>query len=46
MKSTSGSSLIPQLRGARMFNFDELRKITSNFSETNDIGTGSYGKVK
>jgi hypothetical protein len=28
-----------------MFNFDELRKIISNFSEANDIGTGDYGKV-
>ncbi|CAD6270256.1 unnamed protein product [Miscanthus lutarioriparius] len=45
MKSTSGSSVIPQLRGARMFNFDELRKITNNFSEANDIGNGGYGKV-
>uniref|UniRef100_A0A804N697 non-specific serine/threonine protein kinase n=2 Tax=Zea mays TaxID=4577 RepID=A0A804N697_MAIZE len=44
MKSTSGSS-VPQLRGARTFNFDELRKITSNFSEANDIGNGGYGKV-
>jgi len=46
MKSTSGgSSSIPQLRGARMFSFDELRKITNNFSEANDIGNGGYGKV-
>jgi len=45
MKSTSGSGVIPQLRGARMFNFDELRKITNNFSEANDIGNGGYGKV-
>jgi len=29
-----------------MFTFNELKKITSNFSETNDIGTGSYGKAK
>ncbi|KQJ91855.1 probable leucine-rich repeat receptor-like protein kinase At5g49770 [Brachypodium distachyon] len=43
MKSTSTS--IPQLRGARMFTFDELKKITNNFSEANDIGTGGFGKV-
>ncbi|OEL31129.1 putative leucine-rich repeat receptor-like protein kinase [Dichanthelium oligosanthes] len=35
----------PQLHGARMFMFGELKKITSNFSEANVIGNGSYGKV-
>jgi hypothetical protein len=45
MKSTSAST-VPQLRGARMFSFDELKKITNNFSEANDIGNGGYGKVK
>ncbi|PUZ63301.1 hypothetical protein GQ55_3G056800 [Panicum hallii var. hallii] len=44
MKSTSAST-VPQLRGARMFSFDELKKITNNFSEANDIGNGGYGKV-
>ncbi|RLN28688.1 putative leucine-rich repeat receptor-like protein kinase [Panicum miliaceum] len=44
MKSTSAST-VPQLRGARTFSFDELRKITNNFSEANDIGNGGYGKV-
>ncbi|KAG2615326.1 hypothetical protein PVAP13_3NG063600 [Panicum virgatum] len=44
MKSTSASTA-PQLRGARTFSFDELRKITNNFSEANDIGNGGYGKV-
>ncbi|CAL4896521.1 unnamed protein product [Urochloa decumbens] len=44
MKSTSAST-VPQLRGARMFSFEELRKITNNFSEANDIGNGGYGKV-
>lgn len=29
-----------------MFSFDELKKVTNNFSEANDIGTGGYGKVK
>ncbi|TVU51398.1 hypothetical protein EJB05_02827 [Eragrostis curvula] len=42
MKSTSTS--IPQLRGARTFTFEELKKITNNFSEANDIGNGGYGK--
>ncbi|KAG5549950.1 hypothetical protein RHGRI_015044 [Rhododendron griersonianum] len=36
---------VPQLRGARSFSFEELKKYTNNFSETNDIGTGGYGKV-
>ncbi|XP_062204799.1 leucine-rich repeat receptor protein kinase HPCA1-like [Phragmites australis] len=44
MKSTSAST-IPQLRGARTFTFDELKRITNNFSEANDIGNGGYGKV-
>ncbi|KAH7866776.1 hypothetical protein Vadar_024785 [Vaccinium darrowii] len=36
---------VPQLTGARSFSFEELKKYTNNFSETNDIGTGGYGKV-
>ncbi|KAB5574529.1 hypothetical protein DKX38_001723 [Salix brachista] len=36
---------IPQLKGARNFSFEELRKYTNNFSETNDIGSGGYGNV-
>ncbi|KAI8556357.1 hypothetical protein RHMOL_Rhmol05G0246200 [Rhododendron molle] len=36
---------VPQLRGAKSFSFEELKKYTNNFSETNDIGTGGYGKV-
>ncbi|KAK6263924.1 hypothetical protein SCA6_019358 [Theobroma cacao] len=42
-KKSSGS--IPQLKGARCFSFEELKKYTNNFSEANDIGSGSYGKV-
>ncbi|KAJ8624601.1 hypothetical protein MRB53_033131 [Persea americana] len=34
----------PQLKGARWFSHDELRKSTSNFSESNEIGSGGYGK--
>lgn len=40
---SSGS--IPQLKGARCFSFEELKKCTNNFSEVNDIGSGGYGKV-
>ncbi|GLT60086.1 hypothetical protein SLA2020_328700 [Shorea laevis] len=43
VESSSGS--IPQLKGARCFSFEELKKYTNNFSEANDIGSGSYGKV-
>ncbi|XP_074570020.1 leucine-rich repeat receptor protein kinase HPCA1-like [Curcuma longa] len=35
----------PQLKGARWFPFDEIKKITNNFSEANEIGSGGYGKV-
>ncbi|XP_030543926.1 leucine-rich repeat receptor protein kinase HPCA1-like isoform X1 [Rhodamnia argentea] len=35
----------PQLKGARWFYFDEIRKCTNNFSESNEIGSGGYGKV-
>lgn len=37
---------IPQLKGARNFSFEELRKYTSNFSEVNNIGSGGYGMVR
>ncbi|KAL6964526.1 hypothetical protein U1Q18_035576 [Sarracenia purpurea var. burkii] len=36
---------IPQLKGARCFSFEELKKCTNNFSEANSIGSGGYGKV-
>jgi len=39
------SSVPPQLTGARLFSFDELKKYTNNFSEANGIGSGGYGKV-
>jgi hypothetical protein len=35
----------PQIKGARYFSFDELKKCTNNFSETHAIGSGGYGKV-
>ncbi|MQL99849.1 hypothetical protein Taro_032580 [Colocasia esculenta] len=35
----------PQLKGARWFSFDDLKKSTNSFSEANEIGSGGYGKV-
>lgn len=35
----------PQLKGARWFSYEELKKCTSNFSDSNQIGSGGYGKV-
>lgn len=35
----------PQLKGARWFSYDELKKGTNHFSESNEIGSGGYGKV-
>ncbi|CAA7389158.1 unnamed protein product [Spirodela intermedia] len=35
----------PKLKGARFFSFDELKRSTNGFSEANEIGSGSYGKV-
>ncbi|KAJ4751365.1 Leucine-rich repeat protein kinase family protein [Rhynchospora pubera] len=40
---SSGS--IPQLKGARMFTFEEIKKCTNNFAEMNEVGGGGYGKV-
>ncbi|KAJ0525083.1 putative protein kinase RLK-Pelle-LRR-VIII-1 family [Helianthus annuus] len=42
---TSKSGDAPQLKGARAFTFEELKKYTNNFSETNNIGVGGYGMV-
>ncbi|KAK1370527.1 putative leucine-rich repeat receptor-like protein kinase [Heracleum sosnowskyi] len=36
---------IPQLKGARNFSFEEIRKYTNKFSEVNIIGSGGYGMV-
>ncbi|XP_056172231.1 leucine-rich repeat receptor protein kinase HPCA1-like [Syzygium oleosum] len=35
----------PQLKGARWFYFDEIQKCTNGFSESNEIGSGGYGRV-
>ncbi|KAI3445520.1 hypothetical protein Pfo_002185 [Paulownia fortunei] len=39
------SGAVPQLQGAKWFSFEDLRKCTDNFSESNCIGSGGYGKV-
>ncbi|KAM3714955.1 hypothetical protein ACJW31_01G372100 [Castanea mollissima] len=41
----NGSGGVPQLKGARCFSFEELKKHTNKFSEENSIGSGGYGKV-
>ncbi|CAN1133021.1 hypothetical protein LINPERHAP2_LOCUS7405 [Linum perenne] len=45
-EATQTTSGFPQLKGARCFSFDELKKYTSNFSDNNGIGSGGYNKVK
>nr|POE80143.1 putative leucine-rich repeat receptor-like protein kinase [Quercus suber] len=40
-----GSGGIPQLKGARCFSFEELKKYSNKFSEKNSIRSGGYGKV-
>ncbi|CAH8330538.1 unnamed protein product [Eruca vesicaria subsp. sativa] len=35
----------PQLKGARWFSYEELKKITNNFSMSSELGSGGYGKV-
>ncbi|XP_076918666.1 leucine-rich repeat receptor protein kinase HPCA1-like isoform X3 [Bidens hawaiensis] len=42
---TSESGAVPQLKGAKSFTFDELKKYTGNFSDNSQIGAGGYGNV-
>jgi serine/threonine protein kinase len=44
-QSGKDSGGAPQLKGARWFSYDELKKCTNGFSESNEIGSGGYGKV-
>ncbi|CAK9177844.1 unnamed protein product [Ilex paraguariensis] len=45
LEPRQNSGGVPQLKGARFFSFEELKRCTNNFSETNDLGSGGYGKV-
>ncbi|KAM5585372.1 leucine-rich repeat receptor protein kinase HPCA1-like [Rosa sericea] len=42
---SNSSASGPQLKGARLFSFEELKKCTDVFSEANVIGSGGYGQV-
>jgi hypothetical protein len=42
LKNSGGA---PQLKGARLFSFDNLKNCTGNYAENNEIGSGGYGKV-
>ncbi|XP_042443559.1 leucine-rich repeat receptor protein kinase HPCA1-like isoform X2 [Zingiber officinale] len=44
-RSGEENSDAPQLKGARWFSYEELRRCTNNFSVSNEIGSGGYGKV-
>ncbi|KAK4259715.1 hypothetical protein QN277_006019 [Acacia crassicarpa] len=44
-EQNNNSGNAPQLKGARWFSFEELKKYTNNFSDANAIGAGGYGKV-
>lgn len=44
-EQNKNSGAAPQLKGARWFSFDEMRKYTNNFAEANTIGSGGYGQV-
>lgn len=43
--SGTDSGGAPQLKGARWFSYDDLKKSTNNFLESNVLGSGGYGKV-
>ncbi|XP_040995685.1 leucine-rich repeat receptor protein kinase HPCA1-like [Juglans microcarpa x Juglans regia] len=43
--SGNDSTGAPQLKGARLFSYDELQMCTNNIAERNVIGSGGYGQV-
>ncbi|TQE06484.1 hypothetical protein C1H46_007983 [Malus baccata] len=43
--SGNDSGGAPQLKGARWFSYEELKRCTNNFSESTEIGSGGYGKL-
>ncbi|XP_038905470.1 probable leucine-rich repeat receptor-like protein kinase At5g49770 isoform X3 [Benincasa hispida] len=43
--SGNDSGSAPQLKGARWFSYDELKKCTDNFSTSNVVGSGGFGMV-
>ncbi|PKU61554.1 putative leucine-rich repeat receptor-like protein kinase [Dendrobium catenatum] len=45
ISTTKDNGGAPQLKGTRLFSFEELKRSTKNFSEANEIGSGGYGKV-
>ncbi|KAA0051261.1 putative leucine-rich repeat receptor-like protein kinase [Cucumis melo var. makuwa] len=45
LPSGNDSGSAPQLKGARWFSYDELKKCTDNFSTTNVVGSGGFGMV-
>ncbi|XP_057523641.1 leucine-rich repeat receptor protein kinase HPCA1-like isoform X3 [Amaranthus tricolor] len=36
---------VPQVKGARWFSFEDVKRCTNNFSHESEIGVGGYGKV-
>ncbi|KAL2939532.1 hypothetical protein RDABS01_033691, partial [Bienertia sinuspersici] len=45
MSPESNTTSTLQLSGSRVFPLEELKKITNNFSEANEVGSGAFGKV-
>ncbi|KAB8463989.1 hypothetical protein FH972_025279 [Carpinus fangiana] len=41
-----GNGGVPQLKGARRFSYEELKKYTNNFSEANGIGSGGKSRIR
>ncbi|KAL0364940.1 UNVERIFIED_CONTAM: putative leucine-rich repeat receptor-like protein kinase [Sesamum angustifolium] len=42
---TAAKKSDPFVERSKMFSFEELKRSANNFSETNEIGSGGYGKV-